>query len=56
MSSLYDFPDVAIRILQFQLAWLRGTGMVTVVIAALAATGVAACVMRLLTANRNTRA
>lgn len=55
MPNLSDFPDVAVRIVQFQLAWLRGAGMVTVVVASLAATGVAGCVLRLLFATRDNR-
>ena len=52
MPILNDVPDVAVRIVQFQLAWLRGAGILSVVIAAIVATGVFASVLRLVSATR----
>lgn len=48
MPSLTDFSQVAVRIVEFQLAGLRIAGLLSVIIAALVATGVAASVLRLI--------
>ena len=53
MPSLNDFPDVAVRIVHLQLTWVRVAGLLSVVIAALVATGVFATVMRLVSAARS---
>lgn len=48
MPIPYDVPDVAVRIVEFQLAWLRMAGLLSVVIAAFVAMGVGASVVRLI--------
>lgn len=48
MPSFTDFSQVAVRIVEFQLAGLRIAGLLSVVVAALVATGVAASVLRLI--------
>ena len=52
MPDVQDFSQVALRIVEFQLAALRIGGLLCVVIAIVAAAGAGAGVLRLMTEHR----